>query len=61
MPRSSTIKQADVTRAVRGALAGGLAVGRVEVERDRIVIHAKDDADGPSAPLDEWRAARDPR
>jgi hypothetical protein len=41
MPNTrATVKQIDVTRAVRGAVAAGLAVGRVEVDQrtGKIVI-----------------------
>ena len=31
-------KQADVTRAVKGALAAGVAVGKIEVGRDGKII-----------------------
>jgi hypothetical protein len=37
----STFRQADVTRAIRAARAGGVDIGRVEIARDgRIVIIA---------------------
>lgn len=39
MPRRpSLFTQADVTRAVRGAIAGGITVAGVQVEGGRIVV-----------------------
>ena len=50
--RPATFKQVDVTRAVKGAVAAGLAVARVEVDRTgKIVIFSAgsgaDDAVNP--------------
>lgn len=38
--RSATFKQVDVTRAVKGAVAAGLVVGRIEIDQrtGKIVI-----------------------
>jgi hypothetical protein len=36
--RPAQFKQADVTRAVKGAVAAGLSVGRVEIDRDGKII-----------------------
>ena len=39
--RPSPFKQVDVTRAVKGAVAAGLSVGREEIDRDgRITVIA---------------------
>jgi hypothetical protein len=44
----STFRQADVTRAIRAARAGGVDIGRIEIATDgRIVIIA-----GTAAPSD---------
>ena len=51
MPNArATVKQIDVTRAVRGAVAAGLAVARVEVDQrtGKIVIFS-DGAEGATA------------
>lgn len=51
--------QADVKRAVRGAQAGGLEVGRVEIDADgRIVLIAKTDDEPVIMPLDKWKQSR---
>ena len=59
----TTVRQADVKRAVAGARAAGLTVGRVEVEAGKIIVHTvqPDAAEAPKSPLDEWRAVRDSR
>lgn len=62
MPRRPSATQAAIARAVKGAQAAGLKVGRVEVEGDRIIIHSSES--GPTAPateLDAWRAKRNAR
>ncbi|MBC7131701.1 MAG: hypothetical protein H5U16_01170 [Roseovarius sp.] len=50
----ATVKQIDVTRAVKGAVAAGLAVGRIEVDQrtGKIVIFSEC---GPGANTgNEW-------
>lgn len=51
-------KQADVSRAVRGAQRAGMSVGRVEIDADgKIVILAGENAqraDTPDAALEKW-------
>lgn len=37
-PRSSAFKQVDITRAAKGVTKAGLAVGRVEVDRDGKIV-----------------------
>lgn len=50
MTRPSTVTTAQITRAVKGAQAAGLAVGRVEIDpRGKIVLHVagnQPEADG---------------
>jgi hypothetical protein len=50
--RYQAFSQADVTRVVRGALAAGAKVARMEVERDKIVL-VFGEGDGPAAPANE--------
>ncbi len=45
MTSPAPFKQVDVTRALKGAVAAGVEVGRVEIEPDgKIVVWIKDDA-----------------
>lgn len=58
----SHFQSRDVTRAVKAALKGGLAVGRVEIEPDgRIVLAAVTEAQTPQSDLDRWIARTDAR
>ena len=38
MNNRTTFRQSDITRAMRGVAAGGLAIGRVEIARDGTII-----------------------
>lgn len=62
MPRRQTITQAAISRAVKGAQAAGLKVGRVEIEGGKIVLYSSTDVrQEPASELDAWRAKRDAR
>jgi hypothetical protein len=59
--RRVAVRQADVTRAVKGAMAAGLIVARVEIDGSGkiIVIIAQEESKQPQGtPFDEWRAKR---
>ena len=54
MTAAARIKQADVTRAVKGVAAAGVPIGRVEIDADgKIVVFS---GSGAPAPVDrnEW-------
>lgn len=53
-------RQTDVTKAIRAAVAAGLAVGRVEIEPGKIIVIAgKAEQDAATlTPLDQWRRER---
>jgi hypothetical protein len=54
-----SVRQRDVAAAVKGAIAGGIAVARVEVDKDgRIIIIAGKASETASEayPLDAWMA-----
>ena len=54
-PRAANFHQIDVTRAVKGALAAGLPVGRVEVCGDgTIVIVAASETDQHTTKGNPW-------
>lgn len=53
---AQTFKQADVTKAVKGAVAAGIEVARVEIDRDgKIVLIA---GQPPSPTQNEWDAVK---
>lgn len=51
----ATVKQIDVTRAVKGAVAAGLAVARIEIDQraGRIVIYSNGTEGSAPNPWDE--------
>lgn len=61
MARRQIITQAAIARAVRGAQAAGLKVGRVAIEGDRIVIHSGEETAAAMTKVEAWRANRGAR
>ncbi len=55
--RPATFRQADITRAVKGARAAGLSVAKVEVDNGRITVIAAtgEAATGPMSDLEKWQ------
>lgn len=48
-------KEADISRALKGAFKGGLDVSRVEIDASgRIVIMAKGASESVAGELDDW-------
>lgn len=52
--RPATIRKADVERTVKGVIAAGLPIAKVEIEGGKMVIYAKD-AEATENPLETWR------
>ena len=52
--RPPTVRQAEIERTVKGVLATGLTVSRVEVEGGKLVIYTGD-AEAEDSALDTWR------
>jgi hypothetical protein len=49
-------RQTDVARAVKGARAGGLDIGRVEIDSaGKIVLIPKSEAREANSPLEQWK------
>lgn len=64
MSRTRTpFRQADISRAVKGATAAGLVVGRVEIDQDgKIVIVPEEGKPKEAAtPFEAWKARKNAR
>lgn len=61
MARRPTITQAAISRAVKGAQAAGLKVGRVEIEGGKIVLYSGGNVIADQSPLESWRSRRGSR
>ncbi|RCS25828.1 hypothetical protein DUT91_03450 [Phyllobacterium salinisoli] len=60
MARNVHFKQADVFRAVKGACAAGMELGRVEIDPStgRIILVAAGGVEAPRNDLDKWLEKR---
>jgi hypothetical protein len=62
MVRRRSATQAAIARALKGAQAAGLKIGRFEIEGDKIVVYSSEDARlEPASEYDAWRMKRDAR
>jgi len=63
MDRQKRFKQGDISRALKGATAAGMKVGRVEIDpHGKIVIISESGAaTKPATDLDTWLEKRDAR
>ena len=51
-----SFRQVDVARALKGARAGGLSIGRVEIDpAGKIVLFTKSEPSEPLSPLEKWK------
>ncbi|MCY1664586.1 hypothetical protein [Rhizobium sp. SL86] len=54
MAKASTFRKSDLTRAIEATRAGGVPVGRIEIEGSKIVIVAASEAAASDDALDKW-------
>lgn len=61
--RRNNFRQTDVARALKGVLAAGIKVGRVEIAQDGriVIVSGEGGAPEPMNELDRWKAGRDAR
>ncbi|GGD42461.1 hypothetical protein [Aureimonas glaciei] len=57
--RAVPFRQADVTRALKGAKAAGMPVVRVEIDRDGKIVLLTAAVQDTLNPFDKWKAERD--
>ena len=58
MKRQVAFKQADVTRAIKGAIAAGMKVVRAEIDQSGkiVIVSPSEEAPTPANDLDKWLA-----
>lgn len=63
MARSVAFRQADITRAMKGAIAAGLKPSRADIDRDGKITLVFGEAapPEPATDFDKWKAGRDAR
>jgi hypothetical protein len=55
--RPAKITKPTIERMVKGVIATGLAISRIEVEGGKLVIYTGDGAAHQESPLEAWRRA----
>jgi hypothetical protein len=53
--RPAPIRKAEIERAVKGVLATGLTITRIDVEGGKVVIYTQDSEAHQDSPLEAWR------
>jgi hypothetical protein len=53
--RPAAIRKSEIERTVKGVIATGLPITRIEVEGGKLVIYTGDGAVHPASPLEAWR------
>jgi hypothetical protein len=53
--RPAPIRKAEIQRIVKGVIATGLSITRIDVEGGKIVIHTGDGEAHQESPLEAWR------
>lgn len=53
--RPAAIRKAEIERTVKGVIATGLNITRIEVEGGKLVIYTNDGAAHQESPLETWR------
>jgi hypothetical protein len=53
--RPAPIRKAEIERAVKGVLATGLTITRIDVEGGKVVIYTQDGEAQQDSPLEAWR------
>lgn len=60
MPRRAVFREADVSRAIKGALKAGMTLAQVWIDpTGNIVLVAGTEAPKPADPYQAWKARRD--
>ena len=53
--RPAAVRKAEIERTVKGVIATGLTITRIEVEGGKLVIYTNDGAAHQESPLEAWR------
>jgi hypothetical protein len=53
--RIPTVRKAEIERTLRGVIATGLPIVKVEVEGGKLVIYTRPDPEASTSPLEAWR------
>lgn len=53
--RPASVRQADISRSVKGVISTGLNVTRIEIEGGKLVIYTGEGEAPVESPLEAWR------
>ncbi|MGB5903075.1 MAG: hypothetical protein WBH00_09475 [Xanthobacteraceae bacterium] len=53
--RPAPVRKAEIERTVKGVIATGLTITRIEVEGGKLVIYTSEGAASQESPLEAWR------